>query len=392
MSACRERGEFSCDARLRLILAGSEELVRSRLQSCADVDAFVLELRDIVERIKRSEAPSSAASALERPTPTASIACVLSEVEALGWARVASVDTTLRRIELRANDEAGRPHSLAVSLPLDYPASAPTCSVSLPGDCTFSSAAATNAAASGGKRKRGADSSATRGALVALVRAFEARLATHQDLWDVLDDIDAHYLVIQPAHPTRGESYRRVAIGRHCSMHLKLDPADPCAPCDVTFLGGESVVGPLRRRLRIALDAGAWVRPARGAARGVRAETLRRNLAAILKTTFPGPSKAAAQSDDVSVECGICYAYQLHPASATGAAATAATAATAAEEAAAACVPDFACQNARCGRPFHRACLQLWLQALPSTRRSFDTMFGKCPYCSSALSLSAVPQ
>ena len=319
MRACRERGEFSCDAQLRSILAGSEELVRSRLRSCAGVDAFVLELCDIVERIKRSESPSSASSAAESPTPTASIACVLGEVEELGWARVASVDATLRRIELRAVDGAGRSHSLTVALPLDYPVSAPTCSVSLPGDCTFSyAAAAASAAASGSKRKRGAGSSAAKGALVALVRAFEVRLATHQDLWDTLDDVDAHYLVIQPAHPTRGESYRRVAIGRHCSMHLKLDPADPYAPCAVTFLGGESVVGPLRQRLRLALDAGEWARPARGAARGARAETLRRNLEAILKTTFPGPSKAAAQSDDVSVECGICYAYQLQPAPATG--------------------------------------------------------------------------
>ena len=434
-----------------MLLAGSEELVRSRLRSCADIDALALEITDVVERIQRREPSSSSSSLQQRPTPTAFIARVLGEVEALGWQRVVSIDATLRRLELRAVDSAGRAHSFSVALPLDYPASAPACSTSLPGEFVLSANASAlpravgivAAAASGGrggaKRKRGDDDldgdsggEGGAGTLGRIVRAFEAELETYQPLWDVLDDFDAHFLVIQPAHPTRSDDYRRIAIGRHCSMHVKLDPLDPHAPCTVTFLGGETVVGPLRQRLRDAVGAARWERPNSTRLSGVesarktkkqseksrveRAAAVRRNLERILKVKFPAPSKAAAQSDDISVECGICYAYELQrtdaAASAAGAGAAASAAALAAgggeamatdaagggggsanahaKDSASALIPNFACQNARCGRPFHRACLQLWLQALPSTRRSFDTMFGKCPYCSAALSLSAV--
>lgn len=45
-------------------------------------------------------------------------------------------------------------------------------------------------------------------------------------------------------------------------------------------------------------------------------------------------------------------------------------------------VPDEACPNARCGRPFHRRCLLEWLLAVSTSRRSFNTVFGVCPYCS----------
>lgn len=50
-------------------------------------------------------------------------------------------------------------------------------------------------------------------------------------------------------------------------------------------------------------------------------------------------------------------------------------------------IPDFVCSNGKCCRSFHRRCLLEWLQALPSTRVSFDTVFGMCPYCSTSLAI-----
>jgi E3 ubiquitin-protein ligase FANCL len=52
-------------------------------------------------------------------------------------------------------------------------------------------------------------------------------------------------------------------------------------------------------------------------------------------------------------------------------------------------VPEHNCDNVGCGRPFHSACLREWLQATSTTRQSFDTLFGACPYCSAPITVKA---
>ena len=56
------------------------------------------------------------------------------------------------------------------------------------------------------------------------------------------------------------------------------------------------------------------------------------------------------------MECGICYTLRLGDDQA---------------------LPDKVCDEPRCGKPFHRACLSEWLRSNPTTRQSFDTLFGK---------------
>lgn len=45
------------------------------------------------------------------------------------------------------------------------------------------------------------------------------------------------------------------------------------------------------------------------------------------------------------------------------------------------------CDNVACSKPFHRSCLVEWLNSDTSTRRSFNTIFGTCPYCADPLSV-----
>ncbi|KAI3362893.1 hypothetical protein L3Q82_001669 [Scortum barcoo] len=66
----------------------------------------------------------------------------------------------------------------------------------------------------------------------------------------------------------------------------------------------------------------------------------------------------------LSDECGICYSYRLEAA-----------------------IPDQVCNDPRCGQPFHQACLYEWLRALPSSRQSFNIVFGECPYCSKPITV-----
>lgn len=43
----------------------------------------------------------------------------------------------------------------------------------------------------------------------------------------VLDDLDRHTWVLEPEKPSRSTTYRRIAVARHCSVMLKIDPRSP---------------------------------------------------------------------------------------------------------------------------------------------------------------------
>ncbi|KAJ6667071.1 hypothetical protein lerEdw1_019075 [Lerista edwardsae] len=86
------------------------------------------------------------------------------------------------------------------------------------------------------------------------------------------------------------------------------------------------------------------------------------NLKEVLEIDFP--SREALKQSDFSMDCGICYAYRLEGA-----------------------IPDQVCDDPHCGQPFHQACLFEWLRGLPSSRQSFNVIFGECPYCNKQITL-----
>ena len=127
----------------------------------------------------------------------------------------------------------------------------------------------------------------------------------------------------------------------------------------------------------------------------------RLNLESILETQFPSPS--TTRREEFATECGICYAYRLN--SSDGKGETQSQGGSGAEPTSdgqgaakrrrqeslgdTSNVPDTACSNPKCSRPFHRTCLFEWLRSDPTSRISFDTVFGTCPYCSSPISTRA---
>ncbi|KAJ2585740.1 hypothetical protein H4R99_008643 [Coemansia sp. RSA 1722] len=90
----------------------------------------------------------------------------------------------------------------------------------------------------------------------------------------------------------------------------------------------------------------------------------RDNLQDILGISLP-ESQSFDQSE-IKLECGICLSYDLDGDN-----------------------PDQICTNDICARPFHRRCLIQWLTSKDDTRQSYNTYFGKCPYCKSSISVAA---
>ena len=51
-------------------------------------------------------------------------------------------------------------------------------------------------------------------------------------------------------------------------------------------------------------------------------------------------------------------------------------------------LPDKSCPNEKCARVFHYSCLLDMLRSNPTTKQSFNTLYGCCPYCQTPLSLN----
>lgn len=327
-------------------LRGNEEVVAARLRQSPTPAAFFVELRNMLGHL-------GAAAARPAARPAAFFAALRAELDGVGWDRVTHLAEDLSSIDLQVHDRCGRRHPLRLALPPGYPLAAPAAAADLP--AAF-------------EPRWGPGSG-----LEDAVAQFEAALEQHQALWDSLDDLDAHAWVVEPAVPRRGGTYRRVALGGHVTLAVTLDPLRPGDHPECRFMGSDQAVEPLAGRLHA--NRARW-RP------GAR---LRENLEAVLEMQLPGrPEAGAAGEDDASADCAMCYAYRL-PAGEGGAGAAAGGGGEEAGE-----VPDVNCNNAACGKPFHRRCLAEWLGADTTTKQSFGTLYGACPYCSEPIAVKAM--
>lgn len=337
------------NAPLAALLDGHHELVAERLRESGSLPDFLLELRSIVDQayLATSAARAGVRAPVAAPNRTAAFFSSLrEEVLAVGWERVANLAPDLSALTLRLADMRGRQHELRLALPPGYPAVPPAAAADLP--LPF-------------EPRWGGDG----GGLPQLVRQFEEALERHQEFWAHLDDLDAHAWVIEPHNPPRSCTHRRLALGGHVTLSVTLDPLRPSAPPAWQLMGADAAVAPLRQRLH-----------AHTAARWREGALLRHNLEAVLELDLParegGDAGGGAGGDDASVECSICYAYRLPlPGGQEGEGD----------------VPDIACANPHCAKPYHRVCLVEWLNADTSTRTSLNTLFGACPFCSEAITV-----
>ncbi|CAG8437548.1 1714_t:CDS:2 [Acaulospora morrowiae] len=307
---------------LKRLIHGHENALRQRIEQCTNFSEFFLDLKDLLELIMTKEKPE--------PMPTGKYySSLLSEINSIGWDKLETLDPSLKNFFLKLSDSSGRKHSVFISLPFSYPHSPLDAHADLP-----STSKAQILATS----------------LKDVINYYSKEFEKFQEVWSMLDDIDANTSVLEPDRPKRSDLMRRIALGNYCSLQIEINTEHPREECQYKLFGTESLIESFH--LKIEKNWNNWDTTL----------TVRQNLEKVFEMTFPSPQ--VSSSSDVNFDCGICYSYRFEDS-----------------------IPDRSCSNSKCGKPFHRICLYEWLQAIPSTKKNFQTLIGNCPYCNETITV-----
>eukprot|EP00775_Hariotina_reticulata_P008989 gene8989-biopygen10842 len=277
---------------------------------------------------------------------------LLQQLDGMGWDKITDVSSDLTSITLSLRDAAGRQHQASIQVPAGFPVAAPSVSIKLPVATWKPKWVPGNT-------------------LSHLITQLNQVLGSFQAIWEQLEDIDQHTLLLDSAqvlaHPY-SRLQRCIALGNSCSCQLQLSSACPTALPQVVQLpaprpgsmkGCAAIIAASSRAGPAATACGDYTAPCGGDAE-----------ADLLAADDDCDDEDMA--DEIGA-CAICYALHLpnvlQP--------------TELGE-----LPSSTCSGRACGRVFHAACLAEWLGSLPDSRRVFDTLFGSCPFCHADISVS----
>lgn len=316
--------------------------VAARLRTSTSAADFFDELASLLADDGGAVAASTsgAAPALAAADRAAAVLASLPD----GWlGRVTRVSDDGSVLTVAVPDGVGTDRAVTLTLPPAWPAAAPI----LGGDAPpLPSAVVWHPGTSLGALLDG------------VAAAFEAAAPVAT----LLADIDAACRVLDPPPPApAAATWRRLALaGGKASVEVAFDAAaGAAAKPTLAFLGPPALVdGP-----RAAAAAAPW-RPELGGAAALEAllgVSLERKPIAVADDA---PTTTTTTTD---AECAVCYAYRLDGGP----------------------PPSIACPNARCGRPFHAACLRGWLAQTAAGGGGGGALHGACPYCGDGMTLDA---
>lgn len=105
------------DEELLQLLRADLPSVQQQLEASPDLPSFLIELKDILERV-------SQARIAEDPPQAATVERIVAEIEDMGWDKVYGLSESFQTLQISVCDAAGRPHileerPLAPPAPLD---------------------------------------------------------------------------------------------------------------------------------------------------------------------------------------------------------------------------------------------------------------------------------
>ncbi|ORX50108.1 hypothetical protein DM01DRAFT_1097458, partial [Hesseltinella vesiculosa] len=319
---------------LKALLLPYLDTLQAKLEHCHDITWCLNDLKAVLEN-------KSQLLAYSKPSSADRWSLLYKELDQLGFDKISELSDALDSFTFVYSDTGHRAHRIQVKLPAAYPLQSPTIIADLPAKETT----------------HGADllltqqlSSTTALSLSMVDRLQQAQhdIELYQTLFDAMDELDQQARVLAPSPVKRADTWRRLALGNHCSVQVTVDPWRPNQQRPlVQFFGREEMLEGFQQ---------AW---ANYAASWQPGASLLTNLATALPTITT--KSVEAQDDQDEMACAICYAYTL---------------AQTQQE-----TPSIICANLHCNRGFHTSCIIEWLQSNPSTTRSFNILFGQCPYC-----------
>lgn len=280
----------------------------------------------------------------------------LNELNDIGWDKILHIDSNMMNVHFCVYDDMNRKHIFELKLSANYPQSPPTITAHLPIKITF-------------------DWIPGSSKLKDIYDTVSKNLMQFQDYFLVLDAIDNNTRVVEPSRPTYAISHRRIVIEKTCSIIIDIDWHDPFVLPEIRFLGSTNKVEELRRNY--GKNLASWDNSS-GA-------LFKKNLENLLEVVLPEKISKDNNNQEISffIECGICYSSSAVDDSNSSCTTNIGRGSTTSGS-----TPDQVCPNPKCSRMYHYSCLVSWLQSLPTTRNSFNTMFGACPYCSDTISIT----
>lgn len=276
---------------------------------------------------------------LERLKPTSErYSLLVDELNTIGYDYLDTMNDTMNDLVFKCQDLGGRWHRIKASIPAQFPLQPPTLTLDLPmGETTATIH----------------HPSTTPQPLSIMVKNAVHTLNQYQSFFDTMDRIDEQARVLDPLKPRRSDTWRRIALGNHCSLQLTLpDSARPThSPPHVRFFGNEKKVAPYQQAWQRFVEHNQWRTDL------PVLDNLACPLPSILRLST-SDSCAISDSKDDDMACAICYAYKLDSGD------------TNQQE-----TPDTICANPQCNRGFHPSCLYEVSSSLSTSMRLAHASF-----------------
>ncbi|CAO3627007.1 unnamed protein product [Cunninghamella blakesleeana] len=344
-------------------------LANTSTDQCQDIGLFLSDLKATLEQI------CAPLNSIQSKPLSERFNVLYKEINEIGFDKLISMDDTMENLIFKCQDNKNRSHSIKVQIPPYYPLQSPVISIDLP--VTDSINDTNMMITTTLLNEQQVSSSSTTLSLPMIIKNSLIKLNSYQSFFDNMDELDQYTRVIDPDKPQRSDTWRRIALGNHCSLQLTIQ--DPYHPTDqlplIRFFGTEKNIKPFQSAWKTFVDdEQKWNSQL----------SLYKNLKIPLPTITLIQSSSSQNSNttnggskhDDDIACAICYTYKLDKMDHNNSNNINKNQ----QE-----TPDNICQNQLCNRGFHPTCLFECLRSDPSTTRSFNMLFGKCPYCDGVL-------
>lgn len=122
-----KKARLLCSLQLKNILNEYHQVVQQRMKHSPDLMSFMMELKMILEVALKNKQELCV-----QPPSCSFCKDLLTEIGAIGWDKLACVESSFSTIKLKADDASGRKHLITVKLKAKYPVEPPDCVVDFP--------------------------------------------------------------------------------------------------------------------------------------------------------------------------------------------------------------------------------------------------------------------